>query len=79
MPSEPRARWHQQWRRRKVRVWLSSRSVGRNGGFLQRRAEVRRERKGKRRKKMTLNRESANRRTVGWRNYEMDDVHVDKG
>jgi hypothetical protein len=53
--------------------------IGRNGGFLERRAEVRRERKGERRKKKTLNRELANRRTVGWKNCEMDDVHVDKG
>lgn len=79
VPSEPRARWHQQWRRRKVRAWLSSRSDGRNGGFSQRKAEVRRERKCERRKTMTLSRGAVNRCTVGWRNCEMDDVHVDKG
>ena len=37
------------------------------------------QRKDERRKKKTLNRELANRRTVGWKNCEMDDVHVDKG
>jgi hypothetical protein len=33
--SEPRAWWHQQWRGRSVRVWLSS---GRSGDFSQRRS-----------------------------------------
>jgi hypothetical protein len=52
---------------------------GARGDFLQRRAEERRERKCWRKKKGTLNRGAAKRRTVGWKKCAADDVHVEQG
>ena len=46
---------------------------------MQRKAEVRRERKCSRRKKEILYRGAAKRRTVGWKKCVEDDNHVEAG
>ena len=58
---------------------MSSESNGRNGGLLQRRTEVRRERRCERRKKKDLYRDFTDQRIVGWRNRAVDNEFIMRG